>query len=473
MPKRTALIMPSCYAQSVRALWLLPLTVLASCQLPSSRGGGEGSPRASAWFDPQARISTAVRMTTPAGVDLRQAQYVRGQSGELSILVLTRDYGKRADGKADPQAVELVPAGPGTRQPLALNEEYLPLRIFVSPERKAWCVAALHRGEGLGPETAPLHLHVWAGGAVAKLVDSQPELCPLGFVNELHIYCRPMVNRRRDAGLILFDYDWNAPAQVYALTTGQSLRAKIEAFASNADSSCIAGFAVNAEPALPTRASITYAMTSKGRAAKRWTLPYFTSEGEDWVPALCFADARTLATVAFRPGALDSASPGLFRVVTLDATSGTVRVVEDRVDPYLTIAGGGGVLFYALRYAGDGAESWELWVASVDGLLKRRLLLDSDARYLSVLDALDGQRVLVHRQYFTVVGNSVELHSELKEIALGTLAQTPGGGTGVGGAESLFTPPGDSAGGSPGGEGGSAAGGETPPVGGPPPIAIP
>lgn len=410
-------------------------------------------------------------MTTTAGVDLRQAQYLRGQGGELSILVLTRDYGKRAEGKANPQAVELVPAGPGTRQPLALGEEYLPLRIFVSPERSAYCVAALRRGERLGPETAPLHMHVWAGGAAAKIVDSQPELCPLGFVNESHIYCRPMVNRRREAGLILFDFDWDARAQVYAVTTGQFLQAKSEAFTGNADGTCIAGFAVRAEPALPTRASITYAMISKGRAAKRWTLSYYAGAGEDWVPALCFADARTLATVAFRPGALDSMSPGLFRVVTLDAESGAARLVEDRVEPYMTIAGGGGVLFYALRHAGDGAESWELWVASTDGLLKRRLLLDSNARYLSVLDALDGQRMLVHRQYFTVVRNSVELHSELKGIALGPLPQTPG--EGPGGAESLFTLPGESGGGSPSGEGGSSGQGPAAPEGGPPPIAIP
>lgn len=458
----------------MRALCLLPLILLVSCQLPGSRtgaGGGEGAPHAAAWFDPQARIGAAVRMTTAAGVDLRQAQYLRGPGGELSILVLTRDYGKRAEGKADLQMVELVPAGSGTRQPLTLREEYLPLRIFVSPERRAYCVAALRRGEGLGPETAPLNMHVWAGGAAAKIVDSQPELCPLGFVSESHIYCRPMVNRRRDAGLILFDFDWDAPAQVYAVTTGQFLRAKSEAFTGNGDGTCIAGFAVHAEPALPTRASITYAMISKGRAAKRWTLPYYTADEGGWLPALCFADARTLATVAFRPGALDSGAPGLFRIVTLDAGSGAVRLVEDRVQPYVTIAGGGGVLFYALRHAGDGAESWELWVASTDGLLKRRLLLDSDAQYLGVLDALDGQRVLVHRQYFTVVGNSVELHSELKEIALGTLAQTPGEGTG--GAESLFTPPGESGGASPSGAGGSTAEGAAPPQGGPPPITIP
>ena len=201
------------------------------------------------------------------------------------------------------------------------------------------------------------------------------------------------------------------------------------AWVANPDGSWIAGYGLHYDPALPAQALIEYACSGKGGRHARWSLPYYASyETALWEPPLAFAGAIRLATITFRPDAAGRGERanerGLFRLVTLDAVDGQARLVEDRVHPYMTLAAGGGLVFYTLRLYAAGQPVWEVWAATSDGMNKQRLWQEKDAEFIAIEDLLDARRLLVLRQYAAYKGAQLELHSELRELSLEPLEQS-------------------------------------------------
>lgn len=421
----------------MRALLIFALMslALAGCnaaprRAPATSIPAQPEPSAQAWLDPQAQVATAVRLITPNGVDLRQALYLRQNSG-VGIVVLTRDYAKRQDGVSDPQALQLLPTGPGAVQSLDPGAQYLPLQLFPAPSRQSYTLAAIQRGEGLRLEEAPLLILQPGKGGVLTPLAKANGVFPLGYVAEHLLACRSVLHRERQGGLVLLGLDWAGAAQVCDLQHDTLRPAQSASFAVNADASRIGGYLLRYDPALPAQAQIEYLCSGKQQANARWTLPYHVSyDTELWRPPLAFADTTHLVTVGFRPDATGRDAKanyrGLFRIVSLDAENGEQRIIEDRVLPYATLVAGGGLVFYVLKVSTDAGPRWEIWAATVDGLSKQRIWSTTEAEYVTVEDILDGRRLLVQRQFVVVTAAGPELHSELTEVSLGTLEQSEG-----------------------------------------------
>lgn len=472
----------------MRAVVLIALVFAAGCnagapKAPATYTPAQAGTTAAPWLDPQAQVATAVRLVTPAGVDLRQAVYLR-QGQAVRIVALTRDYSQRAEGVSDPQSLQLLQAGPGEPQALDTGPDYLPLKLFAAPSRTAFCLAAVKRGAGVKLADAALVQLAYGKDGAFKVLDQQPGIAPLGYVSEQLLFCRGVTQRERAGGLVILGLDWGGGAQVCDLAHGTFHPTNGVSFVSSADNSHIAGYQLHYDPALPAQAQIEYVCTGKRRQNARWILPYHVSyETELWQPPLQFIDNATLATIAFRPDTTGRGEKanynGLFRVVALDAASGNLRIIEDRVMPYASLVAGAGLVFYVLRLRAEAGVTWEVWAASADGLSKQRVWSTSDAEYVALQDLLDGRRLLVHRQYVQTAGPGPELHSELIELSLGTLEQS----TGISAAAPAAPAPGEAAPAPPaeaqdlfipdepgGGTPGPAPGGEG---GNPPPIAVP
>jgi hypothetical protein len=410
---------------------LAALAALLSACKGSAKPAPTGVPAqpdaaAAAWLDPQAQIGSAIRLVTPAGEDLRQALYFRAG---VRLLVLTRDYSQRTEGIADPQRLALVPTGPGEPQALDPGADYLPLKLCATPGHTAFCLSAIKRAAGVRLDDAPLHILLFQPDGTFRVLDKAPSVSPLGFISERLLLCRPVARRERAGGLIVLGLDWQARALAGDIQTGAFRPTDGVACVANADGSRIAGYALHYDPALPAQAVIEYIESGKGGSHGRWSLPYHVSyETALWEPPLAFASASRLATVTFRPDATGRGERanerGLFRLVTLDAVDGQARLVEDRVHPYMTLAAGGGLVFYTLRLYAAGQPVWELWAATTDGLNKQRLWQEKDAEYIAIEDLLDARRLLVLRQYAAYRGAEPELHSELRELSLDPLEQS-------------------------------------------------
>jgi hypothetical protein len=475
----------------MRALLIFALVLLAGChaaprQTPASYTPLAPDAPAAPWLDPQVQVASATRLITPNGIDLRQAAYLR-QGGVVRIVTLTRDYSKRAEGVSDPQSLALLPTGPGSPQPLDPGKDFLPYKLFAAPDHEGLCLGAVKRGEGVKLDNAQLALLSYGKDGAFKELANPTGAVPLGYVSNNLLFCRNAIHRERQAGLVILGLDWVAAAQICDLAHGTFRATNGVSFTASLDGSCIAGYALRYDPALPAQAQIEYECTGKQGRNARWSLPYHVSyDPALWEPPLAFINNTTLATIAFRPdttGRGDKANyKGLFRLVALDADSGGVRIIEDRVLPYATLVAGNGLVFYVMRLRMDAGPSWEIWVAGTDGLAKQRLWSTTDAEYVAVLDLLDGRRLLVHRQFVALGESGPELHSELLELSLDTLEQSTGitqPAAASAAAEAtdnaaekpkdspdLFSPEqpggGASSGNSPGGRGGT-----------PPPIAVP
>lgn len=473
----------------MRALLICALVLLAGCHSASRQAPASYTPlapeaAAAPWLDPQVQVATATRLITPNGIDLRQAAYLR-QGANVRIVALTRDYSKRAEGVSDPQSLQLLFTGPGDPQPLDQGKDFLPYKLFASPKREGFCLSVLKRGEGVKLDNAQLVVLSYGKGGAFKELANQGAAVPLGYVSNNLLFCRNALHRERQAGLVLLGLDWAGPAQVCDIAHGTFRATSGVSFAASLDGSCIAGYVLRYDPALPAQARIEYDCTGKQQRNARWSLPYHVSyDPALWEPPLAFINNATLATIAFRPdttGRGDKANySGLFRLVALNAQDGSERIIEDRVLPYATLVAGNGLVFYVMRLRTEAGPSWEVWVAGADGLAKQRLWATTDAEYVAVLDLLDGRRLLIHRQFISIGETGPELHSELLELSLDQLEQStgviqplaaPAADATAGTAErpkdsqDLFAPEqsgGGAPGPAPGGRGGT-----------PPPIAVP
>ena len=480
------------------AAWLLALCVLllVAC-IPPRRalqtGGNQDQPSSasldqhSPWLDPEAQIQRRIRLITTRSFDLRQALYLRSSAASgVRIMLRLRDYSVRAEGQCDPQAVSILDPATGRADPVLNDAQLLPVNCLSSYDELHFSITALRHEEQAKPADAPLQLILQADGAAPQSIALNEKAWPLGYADSKYLFCRKVTAMQLEGGLPAPALDWSNPGLVCGLRDGKLSAAVNPGFASTAEGS--AGYVIQADPSLPANAQINYsasALSQGQRHEQQWSMPYHVSYSAfAWMPPLEWAAPETLVTVAFRPDALGESARehylGLFRMVALNVGSGTTTLIEDRLPPYLPIAAGGNVVFYTTKQVDkEGAERWELWASSLDGLDKQLLYTTDDALYLSVEDQTQGRRLLVHRQYMSWLGGAAELHSELLEFSLDPL-EGQDASLSLPEGVSVATPSGDVAPAPPGPNAGlepdSDSGGSPPPPSsgdGPPPIAIP
>jgi hypothetical protein len=428
---------------------VLLLLALCACHTPSgktppkSAGAGQKAPVLAAplspWLDPLVQVQSAVRLTTPAGTDLRQALYTKAVPGQgATILIRVRDYSAREEDQPDPQRLQLLDPASASAQDISLVEGLVPVECVTSADASRYCIAALQLGQDVAVDAAPVQLSLYGFGAEPIVLNLPERIYPLGFSDAEHVLCRSVSAVQLDGGLPAFSLNWEAEPTACTAAAPQLGPAVSGAFLSSGEGSQ-AGYTVNYDPALPGRASIDIESTTKlngKETSQRWSYPYHVSYAPfAWLPSLTWAGPHTLATYAFLPDATGVSAKanyqGLFRLLALDTLSGKVQLVEDRVQPYLPVVAADGVIFYTLEQLTARGARWELWASSVDGLAKRRLWSSTDAVFASVEDILDGRRLLLQRQYVARVDGAAELHSELIELGLdqlvgGALPVSPG-----------------------------------------------
>jgi hypothetical protein len=104
-----------------------------------------------------------------------------------------------------------------------------------------------------------------------------------------------------------------------------------------------------------------------------------------------------------------------WRLITIETKRGGQTLVDDHLPARTPVVALDGVLFYCRQ---AGADHWELWAASPDGLAKRLLFKAPGSESLAVTDA-HGGLLLLNRQYFNEDDSS--LHNALLEVALTSL----------------------------------------------------
>ena len=432
------IIASQCYAQPVRApaILLLLLLLLSGCPkggtgvlnhglFTGDDAGATNIPAPQlAWLDPQVHISTAVRYTTPGGLDVRQAAYWQPQFGgmkpaPLTVAVRTRDYSKRADNQPDPERIAVLDLATGLTEKLDPGMTGLPIQLVVSPNHRYACVAVLEP-QGKGYSLQAVDLRGYGFGPRALEVRPQPSVTPWQVLDNGQALCRVVREVSIQRGLPAASIDWSGGLQLCTITAG-TFAAQPDSTVPSPQGRAGVGYVVTYDPALPDKAHVAYLLRD-GRRLWRWDMSYYAGEAPfDWQPPVRWLDAETAATVTYRPGALGADASGLFRIVGL-TRSGDAHLIEDRATPDLTLASAPGVLLYALQ---SGENSWSVWAASPDGLQKQRVWSVDDTMYLEVLDIEGGRRVLVHRQYFGKE-NPAQLHSELRELSLDPLTPTKG-----------------------------------------------
>jgi len=421
----------------MRRLFTISLLVLISgCVIPpqtarntrsSEPATAEQSSTLSPWLNPEAVITSATRLVTPHGMDIRQALYVTASDEpEPTVLLRFRDYSERRDGQPDAQHIALLKAQSRETQQFILDGEITPLEIIVSPKRGAWALSALDLADGVQPSHAPLVVLAREALGDELRIESDDQLLPLGFIDEYTLFAREVKAVQIDGGLPAISLDWQG--QCWRLRLGDKAWANtdINVFVPQHGGITAAGYTIECDPVLPGQAMIHYTVGSHivgNSSILAFSSPYHVSyTAFPWQPPLVWVDGSTVATVQFLPDATGKSSQanyqGLFRLVCV-SLEGVTTLVADHLSPGLPVVAGNGVLFYTRQEPGDAGASWELWAASADGLRKQRLWqAEGECLYLSVEDVLDGQRLLAQRQYIEVKASTPELHSELREFSL-------------------------------------------------------
>jgi hypothetical protein len=381
--------------------------------------------RSSAWLDPDAKVSTAIRLTSPAGIDVRQAAYWQPAGPEgtakppLQVLLRTRDYTQQAEeGTPDPQRIALLDLLSGETKKLDENMVGLPIELAVSPNHNYAVVAQLEsRGEKQGYSLEAVNLRAYGYGGKPVELRPQPSVIPWVVLDNGQALCRIVRGIVVSKGLPAVGYDWASGTQLCNVREMSFVTAEEPAV--SGPGNLRTGYNVSFDPALPDKGKITYWLGTGGRNTERWELPYFGQSAPfEWRPPLRWLDNKTVATVTFLPRALGGEA-GLFRIVALEG-KGESRLIEDRATPDISLVAANGVLLYAMR---GGVSTWSVWAASADGMRKQRVWAADNTVFLEVLDVVDGRRVLVHRQYF---GADSQLHSDVVELSLDPLQATKG-----------------------------------------------
>ncbi|MDQ3022851.1 MAG: hypothetical protein M3R04_00485 [bacterium] len=369
-----------------------------------------------------------MRLTSPGGIDVRQAAYwqpkVGEKNGPLQVLLRTRDYNKREEGEPDPQRVAVLDLASGSTSKLDEAIEGLPIEFAISANHRYAVVALLEpSGEGNSYSLEAIDLRAYGYGEAPKELLPQPSVVPWQVLDNGDVVCRIVRAVLLEKGLPAVGIEWSKEAQLCNINNKRFSNAGTVPLPSQ-NAELRAGYSVAYDTALPDKARMTYALGDSVSGARSWEMDYFGGSAPfDWRPTVRWISAGSAATVAFRRGALEGEA-GLFRIVALER-SGSARLIEDRVTADTSLVATPGVLLYAMR---SGGATWSIWAASPDGLQKQRVMLVEDTVFLELLDIVDGRRVLAHRQYF---GNEqpAQLHSEVFELSLDPLQATKGNKT--------------------------------------------
>ncbi len=434
-------------------LFTLALSVLALIGAASCNGATTGRARRSqpaqsasssqqlpAWLNPLAQIGQSQRLITGNGEDLRQAQYLRGESGEPQIIALLRNYQDRSQTR--PDKMRIIRLLPGQPQPLEVSAgQSPPLRLVVAPDKQqwAWCAwlqtesGAVESGRVLIVDGAQSVEAAPAGDANSATMGAEtsaagPGLWPLGFAAKGKLACRGLKKMQLYNGLPMPLLDHAGQLDFYDLHSGKSEKSSSGLFLPGPDASGAAGYQILYDPALPAQASLIFqtgsAPGARPRQLQRWSMPYFvTYTPYDWEPSMAWADPRSLIVLAFQPDAMGPAERpnggGLFRLLRLDAEDGSAQLLEDRVLATTGVVAGEGVVFFAVSPGPSSTGGgWELWASSADGMHKQRLYGAMNTLGLEPVDLLDGRRLLVHHQYFDNADTNPVLRSALLEFNL-------------------------------------------------------
>lgn len=385
----------------------------------------DAPPESSAWLDPQARISSAVRLTGPPNIDVREGAYWRptvvGRQSELATLIRTRDFSTR-DIAVDPQRVAVLNLADGRTERIDPQYAGTPFELAVSADH-AYAAVTYYEPDTAGhPRVDSVAIRCYGYGVEPVEVLPQPVVLPVRVATNGDVYCRLTAGIGLTSGLPAPVYDWNAPLQVCDVPRKLFRSSATTAIWPAPRGTAGAGYVVDHDPALPARARSVYTMSRGSAGDLEWRLPYYVSPTAfAWQPPLVWLGADVLATVAYRAAASGpegQSGSALFRIVTLSADG--LRLVEDRVDSGVSLLSAPGVLFYT-RQSSAATPTLEVWAASADGLEKQRIWHSADSMFVELLDNHNGRRLLVHRQFFDT---ERALRSEVLELSLDPLVQT-------------------------------------------------
>ncbi|MCC7478306.1 hypothetical protein IT575_07575 [bacterium] len=406
----------------------------------SSAGKSQNSAQLSAWLNPLAQIGQSQRLITGSGEDLRQAQYLRGDSAEPQIMALLRNYQDRSQTR--PDKMRILRLLPGQTQPSEVRAGAAqPLRLIVAPDKSSWAWAAWHQADGAVVESGRVllvdgrqSLEASAAGEAASATigadttASGPGLWPLSFAAQGHLACRRLKKMQLYNGLPMPQLDHAAQLELFELRSGKTQSTSSQLYLPGPDGLSAAGCQITHDPALPAQATMNFqtgsAAGTRPRQIQRWQLPYFvTYTPYDWEASIAWADPSSLIVLAFEPDAMGPAekpnSGGIFRLLRLDAQDGSSQLIEDRVLATTGIVAGDGVVFFAVSPGPNSSGGgWELWASSADGMHKQRLYGAMNTLGLEPVDLLDGRRLLVHHQYFDDAASNPVLRSALIEFNL-------------------------------------------------------
>ncbi len=358
-------------------------------------------------------------------MDLRQALYSRAAGQSEEIAVHLRDYTARSSGKPDPQRLYFISKPYEAERLLELHSGENPAQLLRNPAGGLLMVASGTPAEGKG--TIPITLLQVNGSEIKRIGLLRSDLLPLGFNADNMPVMLPLKTVTLERGLLALAPDWAAKALLLDLATLKLSENDLPLFASGPDGFA-AGYSIVHDPAAPQQATIKYFWGGSGsKPAEGFSLPYFLdASGPRWRPPLCLPGDKTLATLSYLPNASglgNAQDDGIFRLVEYEAKSGAEgRLIEDHLAADLPVHCMGGTLFYSRMAPGDDSASWQVWAASADGMHKRLLYSSEGAVYVSVEDAFEGRRLLLHRQYIEMAEGSPKLLGEVIELSLDALA---------------------------------------------------
>jgi hypothetical protein len=419
------------------AALLATTLILQSCETASElRAGGARARRAvppPAWLQPGTKLSYETRLLSDGTEDVLCAGYQARVGMEPQYVAILRNFVGRVEGQLDETRLCSIDAAAVTLSSID-SGDVLPQKLALSPGGQSWAWAGALLDEASGAVRA---VGVYSGSAAAQPADSTAmpqtsavgpspiatDLWPLRVDGAGNVVCAPLQGRSVVDGLL---QPWlrldnkgvlvaAGTTQPVALTTG-SLPAP--------DGTLSASLETVFDPALPANALVQISIYRKTKLATSWRSNYYIAPANvSWLPGMFWADAGSLAWLAYRPQASAQAgggADGLFRLVCSDALHARHTLIEDHVRPDLRFIARGGVILYALP-GGDG-RGWDLWAAGVDGMSKQRLWHWDEAGYVNVEDMLGERRVLLSRMYVDNSGSEPRALCELAELSLDALS---------------------------------------------------
>lgn len=402
-------------SRTLRCAALIGLLLACSCSRVGRSKTTEGVPPTSPFVASAQYPFNILRLSTANNEDVRQACYLATPEG-LRIAAVLRNFERRSEGRLDLHRLILLDPERGEMQDEVLPGE--PVALWHSPGHKAGLVGCLAETAGEGYSAHDLNLFPLPpslpgpDGSIPALskafwpatVDDAGE--PVGLA---------VRGVRVASGTAEVELDYSAGLRSSASPGEGSVATRLI----SPDGRLSASWEVSSDQASGWK--VTFAIWSKGKSRKpvaTWSEPFPGVAG--LVPEMAWVDAGHLAWQSYEPmKGPDGSEYWLDRLICGELSSGKQWVLADHLPRRASWVSDYAGVFYAVpsgEVSADG-QVWEAWVSNADGLTKR-LLWRGPALRLEVCDALDGQRVLLHRQYLLEAGGAKLLHSELLEATL-------------------------------------------------------